>query len=61
MAVMAAEHVLKPAAAAAYLGVSQSTLYRLVKAGKLRRAKLAPQTARYEVAELDRFLREASD
>jgi len=56
---MGTERVLKPADAAAYLGVSQSTLYRLVRAGKIRRAKLMPQTVRYEVRELDRFLREA--
>jgi excisionase family DNA binding protein len=56
---MAETHLLTPAAAAAYCGVSKSTLFRATAAGRVKRVRLGPQTIRYEVEELDRWIRKS--
>lgn len=44
--------------AAEYLTISRATLYREVKRGKIRKAKLGAST-RFRKAELERYLRDA--
>lgn len=43
-------------AACAYLSISRSTLYRLVKDGRIRRVQIGPRASGFLYAELDNYL-----
>jgi predicted DNA-binding transcriptional regulator AlpA len=49
--------VLRPEAAARYLGLSKATIYRLEKEGSLRpRILLGPRSSAWLISDLDDFL-----
>jgi len=56
LSVMAISTYLAPAHVAAILGVSRSTVLRLVRTGQLPCIRVGPRTIRVSVEELERFL-----
>lgn len=47
--------------AAEYLTISEPTFFRLVKAGKIHRSRIGPNTTRYSQEELDRYIVSVTD
>ena len=52
--------IARTTAACAYLGLSRTTLHRLVKAGKLKPVKLGERAVGFTYADLDRFISDAA-
>ena len=48
--------IARPRAARQLMGISQSTLRRLVKAGKLRQVQLGPRAVGYRISDISDFL-----
>lgn len=51
----AKKEFIPPKEAAAYLGLSLSTLYRLIRAGELQVYRLTPDAPRLKASELESF------
>jgi len=50
---------LRPKQAAEYLGISQSTFFRLVSSGKIQTKKISPRITICSVIELENFVNSA--